>query len=267
MITSGGGNYGAKIKLDIGVEEDYAFLCICRVDADGLPDFDSGFTSTLVHEFAHSYVHPLIDRFESQLRQPGNRLFAAVSADMRRQAYGNADTVLNESLVRAATARYAFEHDGPEAAARAVAQERRNSFLWTGELFELLGKYAQDREHYPTMESFMPRIVDCFRDAASHVDEMVQHRRRLGATVQSVPADTDGKKRSGALVNQVTPDSAADRAGIRIGDIITAVNEVLLPGPADLPARIDAAPEATVILSILRDDHQQQMRANVEQAE
>jgi hypothetical protein len=176
VLVSGGGNYGAKIKLENGVEEDYALLCVCKIDDAGLPDFDPYFAPTLVHEFAHSYVHPLIDKFEPQLRQSGDKLFQAVSEEMRRQAYGNGNTVLNESLVRAATARYILEHQGAEAAARDISAERRNAFLWTGDLYTALTKYAQDREHYPTMDAFMPQIVDCLRDAASRVDEMVQHR-------------------------------------------------------------------------------------------
>lgn len=177
VLTSGGGNYGANVKLDSGMQEDYAFLCACAVDAEGLPVFNSGFTPLLVHEFAHTYVHPLIDKFEPELRPSGNRLFAAEAEEMTRSAYGNGNIVLNESLVRAVTARYILEHQGEQAAHRDVAAERRNGFLWTGDLLAVINKYAADREHYPTMDSFMPQIVDCFHDAASHVDEMVRSRK------------------------------------------------------------------------------------------
>ena len=173
-LVNGGPSYGANITLADGTVEIYAIPGVWKVDAEGMPDFDPEWTSTLVHEFAHSYVGPLIDTYASQLDASGNRLFKALSAEMSRQAYGNGKTVLNESLVRAATARYAFEHEGPEAAAREVTYERGNSFLWTGELLALLGKYAQDREHYPTLQSFMPQVVAFFDGAASHVDQMIR---------------------------------------------------------------------------------------------
>ena len=182
-LANGVASYGAHGALSKGHEEIYAIPGIWRVDSDGSPDFDPQWTSTLVHEFAHSYVGPLVDKFAAPLEKSGDRLFEAEKTEMRRQAYANGKTVLNESLVRAATARYAFEHQGPEAAAAAVNEERNRAFLWTGELLALLDKYAQDRERYPTMESFMPRVVAFFDDAASRVDQMVRdddaHRPKI----------------------------------------------------------------------------------------
>jgi hypothetical protein len=173
-LANGGPSYGAHVALSNGVEEIYAIPGVWKVDADGLPEFDPGWTPTLVHEFAHSYVGPLIDKFWARLQKSGNRLFEAEKAEMSRQAYANGKTVLNESLVRAATARYAFEHQGPEAAAASVTEERSHAFLWTGDLLALLGKYAQDRERYPTLDSFMPQVVAFFDGVAARVDQMIR---------------------------------------------------------------------------------------------
>jgi len=173
-LANGGSSYGVHVALASGPEEIYAIPGVWKVSSDGMPDFDPQWTSILVHEFAHSYVGPLIDKFAAQLEKSGDHLFEAVNADMSRQAYTNGKTVLNESMVRAATARYAFEHQGPEAATAAVNEERSRGFLWTGELLALLGKYAQDRERYPTLDAFMPQVVEFFDDVASRVDRMVR---------------------------------------------------------------------------------------------
>ena len=173
-LANGGSSYGPHVALANGIEEIYAIPGVGRVDSDGLPVFDPQWTATLVHEFCHTYVGPLIDKFAAPLEKSGNRLFEALNVTMRRQAYTNGKTVLNESMVRAATARYAFEHQGQEAATAAVNEERSRGFLWTGELLALLGKYAQDRERYPTLEAFMPRVVELFDDAASRVDQMIR---------------------------------------------------------------------------------------------
>jgi len=178
-LVNGGSSYGAHIALENGVEEIYAIPGIWKVDTEGLPVFDQRWTSTLVHEFAHSYVRPLIDQAGSTLEESGQRLFEAVSAEMRSQAYSDGKTVLNESLVRAATARYALEHQGPEAAERAVKEEQNRAFLWTGELLAVLGRYAQDREHYPTMQPFMPHVVAFFNAAAARVDQMLAARPKV----------------------------------------------------------------------------------------
>lgn len=173
-LANGGPSYGPHVTLTSGAEEIYAIPGVWRVDTEGLPVFDAEWTAVLVHELSHSYANPLVDKFGAQLDKSGSRLFQAFSAQMRRQAYADGRTVLYESLVRAVTARYELEHHGAEAATRAVKEERSRSFLWTGDLLALLGQYAQNREHYPTLESFMPRVVAFFGGASSRVDEFVR---------------------------------------------------------------------------------------------
>jgi acetone carboxylase gamma subunit len=43
--------------------------------------------------------------------------------------------------------------------------------VWTAELCKLLGEYEQQREKYPALESFMPRIVAFFEDYASKLPQ------------------------------------------------------------------------------------------------
>ena len=176
-LVNGGPSYGPHVTLADGSEEIYAIPGVWKVDADGLPVFDAAWTQTLVHEFSHSYANPLIDKFAPQLQQSGEALFQVFGAQMRRQAYRNGRTVLYESLVRAVTARYEFEHHGAEAAARVVNEERRNSFLWTGALLALLDQYANNREHYPTLESFMPQVVAFFGDVSSKAPSAYDENR------------------------------------------------------------------------------------------
>ena len=62
----------------------------------------------------------------------------------------------------------------------------------------------------------------------------------LGVRYQEVPVFADGGARVGLLVRQVAPGSPAEQAGIRVGDLISAVGEdkVSLEAPlADLIAR------------------------------
>ena len=84
-LVNGGSSYGAHVALSKGVEEIYAIPGIWKVDSDGLPDFDPRWTSTLVHEFTHSYVGPLIDKFGPPLEKSGDHLFEAANEEMHRQ--------------------------------------------------------------------------------------------------------------------------------------------------------------------------------------
>ena len=148
-LVNGGPSYGASVVAMDGVEEMYAIPGVVEVDAGGLPRFSGDFLNLTVHEFVHSYSNPLIDNHYAEMAKAGDQLYAPVSIAMRRQAYGDGKTLLYESMVRAATVRYIFDHQGPEAARRAQESERARSFLWISELSDLLATYEKNRELYP----------------------------------------------------------------------------------------------------------------------
>jgi len=171
-LVNGGPSYGASVVAEDGVQEMYAIPGVVEVDAEGLPSFSGSFLDTMVHEFVHSYANPLVDKYYAQLARAGDQLNDPLRDAMRRQGYGDGRTLLYESMVRAATIRYIFEHAGPEAARRAEESERVRSFLWMGELCDLLATYEKNREAYPTLDSFMPKVVLFFNDEAPRIGEL-----------------------------------------------------------------------------------------------
>jgi len=83
-------------------------------------------------------------------------------------------------------------------------------------------------------------------------------RGQLGVAIQNVDrgfAKSLGMDRSvGALVSAVTPDSAADKAGIRVGDVILALNGTQILQSSDLPPLVgNTAPGVKVNVRLLRD--------------
>jgi len=93
-------------------------------------------------------------------------------------------------------------------------------------------------------------------------DEIVAHGKvehaRLGVLVQPVNqalAESFGlDKPDGALVSKVTPDSAAERAGLQPGDVILKYNGETIDGSGDLSAHVGMAkPGDTVELEVWRD--------------
>jgi len=86
----------------------------------------------------------------------------------------------------------------------------------------------------------------------------------IGVTIQPVTKDlADGlglKKTEGALVAEPQPNSPAAKAGIKAGDVITAVNDQAVEGPRDLAKKIGAmSPDSKVKLSIMRDGSEKTM--------
>jgi len=171
-LVNGGPSYAAGFTGADGVTEMYAIPGVWQVDAQGLPLFSGSFLDVTVHEFAHSYFNSLIDKRYSEVAKAGDELYLQTASAMRRQAYGDGKTLLDESLVRAATIRYLFDHQNPEAARRAIESERNNSFLWIADLTDLLATYEKQRDTYPTLETFMPNVVRFFNDAPPRFAEL-----------------------------------------------------------------------------------------------
>jgi len=68
----------------------------------------------------------------------------------------------------------------------------------------------------------------------------------------------------GALIAEVTPGSAAEKAGLQIGDVITKINETEIRDPRQLLVVISQlAPETKVTVQYVRDGHTQTASATL----
>ena len=173
-LANGGPSYGPSVLAEDGVEEIFAIPGVWEVDGEDLPRFSGDWLDTMVHEFVHSYSNPLVDQFAAKMEKAGRAINEPIQEQMRAQGYGPWKTLLYESLVRASTVRYILEHEGDEAARRSTQKEQSRSFLWTGELVELLGDYEKHRDQYPTLATFMPKIVAFFDDVAGRMPELMR---------------------------------------------------------------------------------------------
>ena len=95
-------------------------------------------------------------------------------------------------------------------------------------------------------------------------------RGQLGITVLTIPSEEASKlgvdQGPGVVVYQVQPGSAADRAGLRRGDIITALNGTAVNDPNSFRNIIaGTAPGSEVTLTVKRDGREQQVRATLDE--
>lgn len=96
-------------------------------------------------------------------------------------------------------------------------------------------------------------------------------RGMLGVTGSELNADLassfDYSQNSGAFVNEVMKDSAADKAGIKSGDIITSVNGKQIKSFAQLRAEIATQrPGSKVTLGIFRDGKEQTVQVKLDES-
>jgi len=92
------------------------------------------------------------------------------------------------------------------------------------------------------------------------------NRGFLGVTTQVLTAElaTQFGVEHGALVTDVAPDSAAQKAGLERGDIITRVNETEINDPRGLALAISRlAPETEVTLGYVRDGKKATLKARL----
>ena len=92
-------------------------------------------------------------------------------------------------------------------------------------------------------------------------------RGRLGVTVESLSpqlADYFGVKDGGALVSAVTRDSAAEKAGLKAGDVITSVNGEPVRDADSLSREIGDATGTELSIGIVRDKKETTLKATIE---
>jgi Do/DeqQ family serine protease len=93
-------------------------------------------------------------------------------------------------------------------------------------------------------------------------------RGQLGVVVLEIPSQEATKlgvtQGPGVVVYQVQPGSGADRAGIRAGDVITALNGAAVTDPNSFRNAIASTPPGTeVTLTVRRSGGEQQVRARL----
>jgi serine protease Do len=110
----------------------------------------------------------------------------------------------------------------------------------------------------------LPEVMEGMREGLSS-----PNRARLGVTVQPVSAELAAYfgVKSGVLVASVAPDSAAAKAGLKAGDVITAVNGKPIATPRDLVTSLPAAGEPQdVSLSVVREKKEMRLKATLARA-
>ena len=192
-LCNGGGSYGPSFRPQAGRGELYAIIGISQAESAGGPRIGAGLGPVVVHEFNHSFVNPVLNARAADFSAAGPEVLRPVAAAMRTQAYSSWNTVLNESVVRAAAARYMLEHRGDSAARAEIGREHGRSFLWTGELYLLLGHYEAHRDSFPTLASFVPSLAAWWAGLAPRVAGMVtEYDARRPLFVGMEPADRAG---------------------------------------------------------------------------
>ncbi|MFO1217832.1 MAG: Do family serine endopeptidase [Burkholderiaceae bacterium] len=147
-----------------------------------------------------------------------------------------------------------------------------------GPLFDAAGRVVGiNAQIYSQSGGFQGLAFAIPVDVALHVkDQIVAHGRvdhaRLGVTLQDLTAPLAASfglaSPSGALVDSVVPGSAAAQAGLKPGDVITAVDAQAVQVAGDVSSRVGMArPGERVDLTVWRDKARMELKVTLGRAE
>jgi serine protease Do len=160
--------------------------------------------------------------------------------------------------------RVSFSRGGAEQEITATIGKRNNSSM-VGDLFSGDPKIWKWEGNPKTFKFEGPLVDrnDLFNDNDG-LTFMLGNSRRIGVSTMELTkqlADyfgiTGGK---GVLVTSVTDDGPAAKAGVRAGDVITAVDGEAVDSPGDISRAINRKKEGDVTLTIIRNKAQQTIR-------
>jgi serine protease Do len=127
-------------------------------------------------------------------------------------------------------------------------------------------KFAEDFAHLGDMDVDIPRLLPKIAAPGFDVRTFVR-TGRLGIQIETLTpqlATYFGAKR-GALVTTVQEGSAAEKAGLRAGDVITAIDGRTIEDTGDIQRALRGTEDGTeVSIEILRDRKPQTLKAKLE---
>lgn len=178
-FCNGDGNYGINRQIKGNTKEVFTIIGY-YVNQEDKPMYYEECLPTLIHEFNHSFINHFLDgnkypEHVQALEPAATDLFKSSRWSMMKQTYGNWQTMINESLVRAAVICYMMDHhvDASEVNDELSEQLQRN-FRWMPELVKLLRKYEKRKDRYGCFERFYPHVIDFFKEYVQKEDERLK---------------------------------------------------------------------------------------------
>ncbi len=162
------GGYG--LHLSGGTRQNEAFALIGPTAMeDDQPVYRNDTSTTLLiwHELAHPIVNPTLDRYKDEIEK-SQSAFAPIQERLRREACGEWDSCVKESVVRALVIRLAERHLGRNAALAQRVVERQRGWVYVDEIIPLLVQF-EEKEKPSTFRSLIPQVLELLDMIAASV--------------------------------------------------------------------------------------------------
>lgn len=159
------GGFGPRIERENGLTEIYSIIGPSGMNAQGQPTFGehANLRSLVWHEFSHSFVNPLTEKYLSEVNQY-EALFRPLDRGTIKIAYGSWSGTVSELIVQAITIRLATREFGEAAGQAHLDDERQRGFIYVDMLVDRLKRYEEQRNRYPTFGDFYLELIKVFAE-------------------------------------------------------------------------------------------------------
>ena len=126
----------------------------------------------IIHEICHKYSNPITDAMYSDI----DEVFATFLSDsdiatrLANIGYRDNKTVAIEWFTNLCTVMY-LQDNVPLLAGYHAAKLRDNGFIWLPATIKSMEEFCANRDLYPTLSSYAPKIVQCINDFGSNYSE------------------------------------------------------------------------------------------------
>lgn len=180
-----GGGYGLRLTDENNEMDIYGCLNTVN-EKDGIPYYSKdGLLNFLYHEFSHSYVNPLTDKYP-EIVDATSVLFDPIKETMTSIHYGRWIICINEHIVRAAHIRILQSLGEEEDAQTLIDAEKERRFVYIEPVLNKLKQFEQKRDNENiTFTAFYSELLSVF-DSLSHCDNTNLINPVFAGPVQSV---------------------------------------------------------------------------------
>lgn len=153
-------NYGVMVN-------EQLYCCIrpykySKYDQEDYCNHLGDLTTLILHEFAHSFINPLTDKYKERIAKIDKRKFREI---FDKNSYGeHKETAINETIIRTIECLYLKDNDNLKEYYNEIKEDYYQSgFIMIGELEKLFkDKYLSNRDKYPSIKDFYEEIITFF---------------------------------------------------------------------------------------------------------
>ena len=173
-LTNGPSNYGGTTCLS-NIPNGEIIIGCSRVDSAGIPifeEYDFDRFSVILHELCHIFSEPLINKYQQDMIPAADSIFPYVKKQLAKVAYGDAATMLGESINDLCTNMYFREY--PIGFGKYMIRFNEDyGFIWMRRFVKFMDNFYGHRNLYPYFEDFMPQIVSFINFCGNNIEKIV----------------------------------------------------------------------------------------------